>query len=265
MKIEHYLTTINATVKDGQLIGNVITQSRSTNTEYGFEAHRHVDAASTSANVPSIAGSWIIPLESPSAKGEKAFRFIVDQHGAEVAASILRVDGDTGAFSGAYKDGKWVLSHFDGSRPGVIEVSQAEDGTLRILQNDNHVMTAVTQNDRNSGAVQTSAVSTKIYSEAPAGSRYATKLVAYRADVARAKGFPEPENYETRTTARDANETFKFSFPDDKGKLVSNDDPRFKEKVVLAIITAPGARTATTRRNISYSWIRSIVTKASQS
>ncbi len=47
----------------------------------------------------------------------------MQQNGAEVAASILRVDGDTGAYSGTYKDGKWVLSHFDGSRPGVITVT----------------------------------------------------------------------------------------------------------------------------------------------
>jgi len=237
LNIEHYLTTINATLKDGQLTGNVITQSRSTNAEYGFEARRHAEAVATSANVPSIAGSWIIPLESPSAKGEKAFRLIVEQHGADVAASILRVDGDTGAFSGTYKDGKWILSHFDGSRPGVIEVSQAEDGTLQILQNDNHARKAVTQNDTNSDAAQTTTASSKAYSEAPADSRYTTKLVAYRAEVAKAKGLPEPENYETHTTARDANETFKFNFPDDKGKLVSNDDPRFKGKVVLAIVT----------------------------
>jgi thiol-disulfide isomerase/thioredoxin len=239
LNIEHYLTTINATLKDGQLIGSVITQSRSTNAEYGFEARRHADAVAASAIVPSIAGSWIIPLDSPSAKGEKAFRFIVEQNGADVAASILRVDGDTGAFSGTYKDGKWILSHFDGSRPGVIEVSQGQDGTLEILQNGNHVKKAVSQSDSTSAGSEaaTGSTSAKTYGEAPADSRYATKLLAYRAETARAKGLPEPENYETHTTTRDANETFKFNFPDDKGKLVSNEDPRFKGKVVLAIVT----------------------------
>jgi thiol-disulfide isomerase/thioredoxin len=62
-------------------------------------------------------------------------------------------------------------------------------------------------------------------------------LVAYRAEVARAKGLPEPDDYETHTTARDPNERFTFNFPDVNGKLVSNDDPRFKGKVVLAIVT----------------------------
>jgi thiol-disulfide isomerase/thioredoxin len=239
LKVEHYLTTIDATLKDGKLTGKVLTQSRSANAGYGFEARRHVDVVVAPANVPSIAGSWIIPLDSPSSKGEKAFRFIVEQNGADVAASILRVDGDTGAFSGTYKDGKWILSHFDGSRPGVIEVSQGQDGTLEILQNDPHAKKPASQADGNASGSPTAvaATSTKAYSEAPTDSRYATKLVAYRVEVAKAKGLPEPENYETHTTARDANEIFKFSFPDDHGKLVSNEDPRFKGKVILAVVT----------------------------
>ena len=36
---------------------------------------------------------------------------------------------------------------------------------------------------------------------------------------------------------RDPNEKFTFNFPDVNGKLVSSDDPRFKGKVVLAIVT----------------------------
>jgi thiol-disulfide isomerase/thioredoxin len=206
LKVEHYLTTITATLKDGQLAGNVVSESRGSTAEYAFQATRHVAAPNTAGDVPSIAGSWIIPLDSPSPKGEKAFRFIVEQHGADVAASILRVDGDTGAYSGTFKDGKWVLSHFDGSRPGVIEVSPAKDGTLEITQE--------ASDSRNVG-----------------------KLVAYRADVAQAKGLAQPENYDTHTRVRDPNEKFTFSFRDVKGKLISNEDPRFKGKVVLAIVT----------------------------
>jgi hypothetical protein len=29
-----------------------------------------------------------------------------------VSAAILRVDGDTGALTGSFRDGKFVLSHF---------------------------------------------------------------------------------------------------------------------------------------------------------
>lgn len=240
LKAEHYLTTITATLKDGQLVGNVVSQSRGPATEYAFLATRHVDSKNPATDVPSIAGSWIIPLDTPSSKGEKAFRFIVQQNGADVAASILRVDGDTGAYNGTYKDGKWVLSHFDGSRPGVIEVSVAEDGTLEVLQASARPKPAAAQDSANAAAYQTVSASSgtaKTYATESSDSRYASKLVAYRADVAKAKGLPEPENYETHTTARDPNQKFTFSFPDENGKLVSNDDPRFKGKVVLAIVT----------------------------
>jgi thiol-disulfide isomerase/thioredoxin len=224
LSIEHYLTTITATVQDGQLSGNVVTQNRGSSAQYGFQAARYVKPAVTPTDVPSIAGSWEIPLETPSSKGEKAFRFIVKQNGPDVAASILRVDGDTGAYSGTYTNGKWVLSHFDGSRPGVIVVAPGPDGTLQILQNPEH-------------PEQAAKTSGKTYDDSISDGRYAPALVAYRAEVARAKGLPEPDNYETHTTVRDPNEKFAFNFPDVDGHLVSNDDPRFKGKVILAIVT----------------------------
>jgi thiol-disulfide isomerase/thioredoxin len=182
--------------------------------------------AAAAAKVPAIAGSWEIPLATPTSKGENAFRFIVEQKGAEVAASILRVDGDTGAYSGTYKDGKWVLSHYDGSRPGVIEVTPAKDGTLEVVQRVDRPQPAeANTHEQTYGG------------EAVPDGRYASKLVAYRSEVARAKGLPEPANYLTHTTVRDPKEKFTFNFPDVDGKLVSSDDPRFKGKVVVAIVT----------------------------
>ena len=72
------------------------------------------------------------PTRAP--KGEKAWRLIVRQNGPDVKAAILRVDGDTGTLSGTYKDGKWLLSHFSGSRPLVLEIKPSKaDGTLEIL------------------------------------------------------------------------------------------------------------------------------------
>ena len=229
LTIEHYLTTINAQLKDGQLVGDVTSQGRGQFQQFGFQAVRHVNGsdAAASAAAPNIAGSWVVPLPAPSAKGEKAFRFIVEQHGAEVAGSILRVDGDTGSFTGTFKDGKWVLSHFDGSRPGVITVIPNADGTIEIDQ----------RAARPPAAQPVSAKAGSYGAEDAPNGRNAAQLVAYRPDVAVAKGLPQPENYETHTTARDPHEKFTFSFPDDSGKLVTNEDPRFKGKVVLAIVT----------------------------
>jgi thiol-disulfide isomerase/thioredoxin len=228
LNVEHYLTTINATLNGGTLTGAAVAQNRETGAQYSFRATRHVDSTAVAAQAPSIAGVWVIPLDAPSSKGEKAFRFVAQQRGDEVAGAILRIDGDTGSYSGSYKDGKWVLSHFDGGRPGVIVVTPKPDGTLEIRQ----------QIDR-PGAAQAAVktASTDYGTEATPDGRYAAALTAYRQEVAQAKGLPTPDDFLTHTTARDPNETFTYKFPDVNGKLVSNDDPRFKDKVVLAIVT----------------------------
>jgi len=224
LNVDHYLTTINATLKDGKLAGNAFAQNRETSAEYTFTAVRHVEKASSAAKIPSIEGTYVIPLDTPSSKGEKAFRFIAHQRGDEVAAAILRIDGDTGSYSGTYKDGKWLLSHFDGGRPGVIVVTPKADGTLEVQQ----------QVDR-PGQAAASVASNEYGRGATPDGRYAPTLVAYREDVAKAKGFPEPDDALNHTSVRDPNEIFAFNFPDLDGKQVSNKD--FEGKVVLAIVT----------------------------
>jgi thiol-disulfide isomerase/thioredoxin len=213
LNLEHYLTAIDATLDHGKLSGSLDTKGRPSG--YSFEATRHVDAASAHVKTPAIAGSWVIPLDAPSSKGEKAFRFVVQQHGPEVAAAILRIDGDTGSYSGSYLDGKWVLSHFDGGRPGVIIVTPKPDGSLEIQQ---HVESHGAANAK------------------PDGGRAAI-LTAYRTDVAEAKGLPKPDDFLTHTTAKDPDAAFKFAFKDLDGKLVTNDDPRFKGKVIVAVVS----------------------------
>lgn len=229
LNIEHYLTTINAALKDGQLDGSVVALNRESSANYGFHAVRHVETAAADVSAPSIAGTWIIPLDAPSSKGEKAFRLIAQQQGAEVSASILRIDGDTGSYTGTFKDGKWVLSHFDGGRPGVITVTPAADGTLSVDQNNK---------PRAQQAAYGQAANANPYgTDATPDGRYAKVLTAYRQDVAVAKGLPQPEDFLDHTKVRDPNEKFTFNFPDTNGKLTSQDDPRFKNKVVLAIVT----------------------------
>jgi len=203
---EHYLTRITATFKDGQLTGSVHLHGGGG--EQGpegnpFQARRHVDAVASASPAPNIAGDWIVPFESN--KGEKAWRFIVKQSGADVTAAILRVDGDTGALTGTFHDGKWLLSHFDGQRAYLLEVTPAADGSLALVQKG--------------------------------GGPRQGALTAYREDVAQAKALPAPSDYTTHTTMKDPNEVFGYSFPDVNGKTLSNNDPKFKGKVVLAIVT----------------------------
>jgi peroxiredoxin len=217
LNFDHYLTSIQADLKDGELDGQLVLARRSgINITPGAERDNAHDVVSKfhavrysaeakqteAANVPQIDGVWELPHESP--KGEKAWRLIVKQRGSDISASVLRVDGDTGAFTGGWRDGKFSGSHFDGARPGLIEITPQSDGTLKVQLN---------AEPRN------------------------FEFTAYRPEVARAKGFPEPANYATHTAVRDASEVFSFSFPDIHGKTVSNDDARFKGKVVLAIVT----------------------------
>ncbi len=205
LKFEHYLTKIVATPKDGRLEGKLLGRfERETYiSEEAFAATPHVDQAAYQGTVPQIGGVW--EIQYPSPKGEKAWRFIVKQDGPAVSASILRIDGDTGALVGNFSDGKFVLSHFDGSRPLVAEVTPQADGTLQL-----QLKGAYTPDK---------------------------PLIAYRPEAARAKGLPEPDDFVKHTTVRDPNEVFTFKFPDVNGKLVSSDDPQFKGKVILAIVT----------------------------
>jgi|CZKL01.1.fsa_nt_gi peroxiredoxin len=205
LNFEHYLTKIVATPKGGKLEGKLLGRfERETYiSEEPFSAAPHVDQPVFQGSVPQIGGVW--EIEYDSQKGEKAWRFIVKQHGPSVSASILRIDGDTGALDGNFQDGKFILSHFDGSRPLVAEVTPEADGTLQL-----QLKGAYTPDK---------------------------PLIAYRPEAARAKGLPQPDDFVKHTTVRDPNEVFAFKFPDVNGKLVSSDDPQFKGKVVLAIVT----------------------------
>jgi len=148
--------------------------------------------------IPSIAGLWNVQVKS--SKGESAWQLIVRQAGAEASAAILRIDGDTGAVTGTYRDGKFVLGHFSGGRPLRLELTPAADGTLSVVQNKDNPLTAT------------------------------------RMEIAKAKGLPEPSDPSRFTSVKDPTEPFRFSFPDVNGKLVSNTDPRFQGKVVIVSI-----------------------------
>ncbi len=189
-----YGSRIEATYANGQLEGRYLRGTR----EQAFRATRAAESAAASSDAPSIDGLWIIPTES--SKGEKAWRFIVRQTGAEVSAAILRVDGDTGDLTGSYRDGVFVLSHFSGSRAKLLEVTLEEDGSLSLLENRR------------------------------------TERVAVRWDSELAKELDAPTDPTLYTSVRDPNEVFRFSFPDLDGKIVTNEDPRFAGKVVLVNI-----------------------------
>lgn len=191
---------LTATIKDGQLDGRIEGRFAGPGGA-PFHAKRYAPPPPPVGEVPSIAGLWEIAHET--VKGEKAWRFIVRQSGPEVRAAILRVDGDTGSLIGRWREGRFVLSHFDGTRPALMEITPGKDGSLVIEQ--------------------------------PAGRD--GRLIAYRAEEARAKGIPEPADFAAHTKVRDPKAPFTFRFADADGKIWSNEDPKFAGKVLLVNIT----------------------------
>jgi peroxiredoxin len=200
LNFDQYANRLEATVTEGGLEGRYGREGR----WYPFRARRAAAAPVNLATdvpngVPDIEGLWEIATKSP--KGESAWHFIVRQKGAEVSAAILRVDGDTGALTGAWRDGKFVLSHFSGARPNLLEVTPAADGSLKIVQNGR------------------------------------TQLVALRPASARAQGLGEPTDPFHHTGVKDATAPLTFAFPDLDGRTVSLSDARFRGKVVVVAIS----------------------------
>ena len=121
LDIEHYLTTITAQL-EGRQAGRRRRRAEPREPRgvrlRGRTATSEAAPRERRANAPSIAGVWEIPLERAVSKGEKAFRFIVKQKGRRSRrVHPARRWRHRRATAARFKDGKWVLSHFDGSRP----------------------------------------------------------------------------------------------------------------------------------------------------
>jgi thiol-disulfide isomerase/thioredoxin len=196
LNFDHYATSVDAALVNGRLAG---TYNRASGF-YPFYAKRFAPSPAFPNEVPSIDGLWQIGGVK-SNKGEAAWRLIVRQSGAEVTAAILRVDGDTGALAGTFRDGKFIVSHFSGARPLVLELTPTKDGALEIVRNRQE------------------------------------RLVAVRATDAKLKDVPEPTDPSRHSSVKDPTAPFRFSFPDMEGKVLSNTDERFRGKVLIVSIS----------------------------
>ena len=157
-----------------------------------------------SENVPPVSGTWEmrrVAAEVSAPRDTRTWHVFLRQSGAEVAGSILRVDGDTGTLVGGWRGGKLVLSHFAGERPNLFEAIPNPDGTLGVTLNGN------------------------------------AHYLVVRSSEARAKGIPEPPDPSRYTTVKDPTTPFQFGFPEVMtGKFISNTDLQFRGKVVIVAI-----------------------------
>src|SRR5262245_22531467 len=199
---DHLNTTLELSAAGNALTGDYVNR-RANSRPQKVEMKRFTPVTTDAADVPQTTGTWEmrrVAEEVSAPRDTRTWRVFLRQSGAEVAGSILRVDGDTGTLVGRWNGRKLTLSHFAGERPNLFEATPNPDGTLNVTLNGN-----------------------------------AHYLVARSSD-ARAKGIPEPPDPSRYTSVKDPTAPFQFAFPDLAGKPVSNTDAGLKGKVLILSI-----------------------------
>ena len=217
LNFDQYANRLEVTVTEGGLEGRYGREGR----WYPFRAHPRAGASSVSAaDVPDISGLWEIPTKSP--KGEAAWRFIVRQQGADSICCDPARRRRYGRAHRHWRDGKFVLSHFSGARPNLLEVTPAADGTLKIVQNGR------------------------------------TTLAALRPASARAQGLGEPTDPFHHTGVKDASAPLTWPSPISRAAPSLSAMRGSAAKWWCWRSPAVGARTATTKRHFWKTSIASI-------
>ncbi len=199
---DHLNTTLELKLNGDTLSGGY-TNNRPNARPQAVEMRKFKPTAADTTPALQATGTWEmrrLAEEVSAPRDTRTWQVFLRQSGAEVSGSILRVDGDTGALVGRWKDGKLTLSHFAGERPNLFEATPNPDGSLNVTLNGN------------------------------------AHYLVVRSSEARAKGIPEPPDPSRYTNVKDPTAAFAFSFPDVSGKTVSSTDAVFKGKVVILAI-----------------------------
>ncbi len=193
-----YNANLDATFDGTALQGKYITRRSNTKLLTKEISAKRASVQKSDPHPAQIAGKWTLKADDNDPK--KVWTVVIEQSNDHVSGAIQRLDGDSGTLTGTIRDGKLVMSHFSGIRPAVLRGTVLKDGSLKIIFDDKDPM------------------------------------VGFRNEVAREKGVA-PADPKSFTSVKDPKEPFPFAFPDLTGKIVSNTDARFKDKVVLVNIT----------------------------
>ena len=202
LEYDHLNTVLEAVLKGGELAGTY-RNKRANARPQDVRMKRFTPAAIGGTDAPSLGGTWEmrrLAEEATASRDTRTWNVFLRQSGAEFSGTILRVDGDTGTLVGHWQNGKLTLSHFAGERPNLFEATLNKDGTLAVTLNGT------------------------------------AHYLVVRSGEARAKGIPEPPDPSRYTSVKDPTTPFRFAFPDLSGKLVSDTDARFREKVAILSI-----------------------------
>jgi thiol-disulfide isomerase/thioredoxin len=195
---------------EGDFSGQVFTGTYSGTRGEPTPLELHADMAPAATIKASVApggkeiqGDWEIAVKSP--KGESAWTLRVTPLGhGQVKAVILRIDGDTGGLYGSYDSdhAEYRVSHFNASGAALYTIKPQPDGTLLVTN----------------------------------PLRDGQQWTARRPLEARKENLAPPTKATEQTSVVDSSQPFHFSAPDLNGNIVSNNDPRFRGKVVIVAV-----------------------------
>ena len=155
-----------------------------------------------------ITGEWLMKVgEEPKISyWRAAFRQQQSQQGIQLSGTIIPVSGDWGMMTGSFEKGELRLNRFDGINCRVFRARLTAEGKLEGIADfglfdppRKVIAERITEGNK--------------------------QIVA---------NLPDPMNH---TRMSNPAEALRFSFPDSNGKLVSNTDELFKDKVVAVSIT----------------------------
>jgi thiol-disulfide isomerase/thioredoxin len=185
-------TELQLTAQDGALTGSYL--SLRTKRPSAIEA-KHYQAPPAPTEAPAkFDGEWEVHTKAATPGSQ----LLLQQSGADLKGTILRVDGDVGTLVGRVDGTHFRISHFSGDRAVLLEGTLLADGTLDLTQGN-------------------------------------SKMTAYRPAVARSRNLLPPEDPSMFARAKDPAAKFHFSFPDVNGKTVTDDD--FAGKPYIVTVT----------------------------
>lgn len=208
LRYDFYDAEMTATIDGDHLQGTFNRQWGKTILKRELHAMRGEVAKTSSGKPTDLTGEWLMTVgqEPKLSYWRAAFRQQASQQGSEVSGTIIPVSGDWGAMTGRFENGELRLNRFDGINCRVFRAKLTPEGKLEGI-----VDFGLTDPIR--------------------------KVVAERiteSNKAIVANLPDPMNH---TRMSNPAEALRFSFPDLNGKLVSNTDELFKNKVVAVSIT----------------------------
>jgi len=163
-----------------------------TGSDLAVQAKPHQQPPNTPHLARDLAGEWEIHSKEDPAL---AWQLLLRQTGHDLKGTILRVDGDDGTLVGTVANKHFLISHFSGDRPVLLEGTLADGGSLDL--------------------------------KFEGGS-----LFALRPAAARARNLAPPPDPATFARAKDPKQPFQFRLPDLSGRIYTEADFRGKPLVI---------------------------------